>query len=75
MNSKHHVDRRFNDYRPNTPTPLADSNEEEGVRWRELERQKMMVVRMVMIVTVVLVTATIMNVVVVMISMWSSNNG
>ena len=47
MNSKHHVDRRSNDYRPNTPTPLADSNQEEGFRWRGLERQKMMVVGIV----------------------------
>ena len=69
MNSKHHVDRRFSDYRPTTPTPLVDSNEEEGFRWRGLERQKMLVVKMVMIVTVVIVTvvivtAAIMNVVV-----------
>ena len=75
MDSKHDVDRRFSDYRPNTPTPLADSNEEEGFRWRGLERHKLMVVRMVMIVTVVIVTAAIMNVVLVMISVWSSNNG
>ena len=68
MDSKHDVDRRFSDYRPNTPTPLADSNEEEGFRWRGLERQKLMVVRIVVIVTVVIVTvvivtAAIMNVV------------
>ena len=44
MNSKHHADRRFSDYRPNTSTPLADSNQEDG--WRGLERQKLMVVRM-----------------------------
>ena len=75
MNSKHHVDRRFSDCRPNTPTPLADSNQEEGFRWRGLERQRLMVVRMVMIVTVVIVTVVIVTVVVVMISMWSSNNG
>ena len=75
MDSKHDVDRRFSDYRPNTPTPLADSNEEEGFRWRGLERHKLMVVRMVMIVTVVIVTVVIMNVVVVMSIVWSSNNG
>ena len=45
MNSKHHVDRRSSDYRPNTPTPLADSNQEDG--WRGLERQNLMVVGIV----------------------------
>ena len=40
-----------------------------------MERQKLMVVRMVMIVTVAIVTVVIMNVVVVIMSMWSSNNG
>ena len=75
MNSKHHVDRRFSDCRPTTPTPLADSNQEEGFRWRGLERQRLMVVRIVMIVTVVIVTVVIVTVVVVRSSMWSSNNG
>ena len=69
MNSKHHVDRRFSDYRPNTPTSLADSNEEEGFRWRGLEWQKLMVVRIVMIVTIVVMIVVVTS------SMWSGNNG